>query len=229
MTRTLNYAFLASLLALGASACGGTSSDEDAGPADAGDETPDAGTMGTDAGGEEDAGAAVDAGPQGCQMGCGIVELSVGILHVCGRRENGEVLCWGRNQESQLGDGRLRHEQCNDPGTEPEDCSSTPVNVRYLDGTRRLVIEDAVGLAVDGNRQPSQRIDVPAGGRAEAVFSVQFDEAGAHALEADIDGDRLVIDDRRASVVLVPPPVRINSAARSRDAACHRRSAGPSA
>jgi hypothetical protein len=66
-----------------------------------------------------------------------------------------------------------------------------------------------VGLAVDGNRHPSQRLDVPAHGRAEAVFSVQFDQAGAHSLEADIDGDRLVVDNRRASVVRVPPPVRI--------------------
>ena len=68
---------------------------------------------------------------------------------------------------------------------------------------------ERVALYVDGDRQPVQRIDVPAGGTAEAVFSIQFDEAGTHTLRAELDGDKLAIDDARSSVLEVPPPIRV--------------------
>lgn len=68
---------------------------------------------------------------------------------------------------------------------------------------------ERVSLAVDGNKLPIQRVDVAGEGSAEAIFTVQFDEPGAHSLVAELDGDHLSIDDRRASVVMVPPAVRI--------------------
>jgi Aerotolerance regulator N-terminal len=66
-----------------------------------------------------------------------------------------------------------------------------------------------VSLSVDGNKLPVQRVNVPAGGTAEAVFSVVFDEPGPHTLVAELDGDHLACDDRRATVLLVPPPIRV--------------------
>ena len=68
---------------------------------------------------------------------------------------------------------------------------------------------ERVALLIDGNKLPVTRVDVPAEGSAEAIFTTAFDQPGAHALVAELEGDRLAIDDRRASVVVVPPPVRI--------------------
>jgi len=66
-----------------------------------------------------------------------------------------------------------------------------------------------VALVVDGVRQPSQKIDLTARASAQLVFSVVFRDAGFHALTAEVEGDRLALDDIRASVVFVPPPVRV--------------------
>lgn len=68
---------------------------------------------------------------------------------------------------------------------------------------------ERVSLAVDGNKLPVRRIDLPASGSAEAIFTVQFPEAGPHSLEAELDGDRLAADDRRATVVIAPEPIRV--------------------
>lgn len=146
MTR-IAYLILASLLGTSlVTACGETNDTTD----DAGDDTSDAGTTTPDAGpGEPDTGTP-DAGPVGCQEGCEFVEISLGLLHSCGRRANGEVLCWGRGQELQLGDGRLRHEQCAEVGREPEDCSGLPVNVRWEDDTSRPIIDDATQVTTRG-------------------------------------------------------------------------------
>ncbi|UJR82229.1 RCC1 domain-containing protein [Sandaracinus amylolyticus] len=92
---------------------------EDAGATDGGIATPDAG---------RDAGA--DAGPS-CTSGCDIAELALGSKFSCARRENGEVLCWGRGQEGQLGDGSRTHGgRCVGGGiVETFDCSPRPVIV----------------------------------------------------------------------------------------------------
>jgi hypothetical protein len=66
-----------------------------------------------------------------------------------------------------------------------------------------------VSLAVDGRRQPSRAVDVPARGQGTAIFSVVFGDAGTHTLEGSIEGDRLAVDDGRATVLSVPPPVRV--------------------
>ncbi|MBX3268854.1 MAG: hypothetical protein KF729_01250 [Sandaracinaceae bacterium] len=126
---------------------GGTTEDAGGGGEDAG---TDAGTTETDAG--FDAGPTMpDAGGGGCTgSGCEFVELDLGALHSCGRRGNGEVLCWGYNQDFQLGDNRQRHEECADPGTPPRDCSGRPVNVRLETGGAFPIIDDATALGVDG-------------------------------------------------------------------------------
>lgn len=66
-----------------------------------------------------------------------------------------------------------------------------------------------VSLSVDGERLPSQRVDVPARGSATAVFAVTFRSSGDHALEAQLEGDLLTNDDRRALVVRVPRPFEV--------------------
>jgi len=67
-----------------------------------------------------------------------------------------------------------------------------------------------IALEVDGERRPAQIVDVPARGRAEAVFAVSFARAGEHTLLARIeDGDKLPLDNTRAHVLGVPPPARV--------------------
>lgn len=130
---------LLAIFVLSLAACDGGDTEDaglDSGPGE------DAGP-GVDAG--FDAGPGVDAGPSGCQgAGCGFIQVNAAIAHTCAVRENGEIMCWGRNQEFQLGDGRERHaDQCAPPGQPPEDCSGTPVNVRYLDMGSQPIIDDA--------------------------------------------------------------------------------------
>lgn len=69
--------------------------------------------------------------------------------------------------------------------------------------------EVRVALEVDGERRPSRAIEVPARGRARAVFAVQLASSGDHVLAARLDSDRLAVDDVRTRVVRVPPPVRV--------------------
>ena len=74
------------------------------------DASVDAAPMLPDAG-AEDAGG-VDAGVPdsgGCSEGCGFVEVALGFVTSCARRENGEVWCWGHNLNGEVGDGRERH------------------------------------------------------------------------------------------------------------------------
>ncbi|MEE8468756.1 MAG: BatA domain-containing protein [Planctomycetota bacterium] len=68
---------------------------------------------------------------------------------------------------------------------------------------------ERVTLTVDGNKLPVQRIDVPAQGTAEAIFAIALEDSGAHTLVGALDGDRLALDDRRSSVVIVPEPIRV--------------------
>jgi hypothetical protein len=66
-----------------------------------------------------------------------------------------------------------------------------------------------VALSVDGAREPAQVVDVPARGRAEAVFPLVFKDAGERVLEARLEGDRLAADDSRYEIVDVPPALRV--------------------
>jgi hypothetical protein len=66
-----------------------------------------------------------------------------------------------------------------------------------------------VALEVDGVRLPSQRVDVGARSRTEAIFSLDVSDPGAHTLVASLEGDRLAIDDERSHVIVVPAPIRV--------------------
>ena len=56
-----------------------------------------------DAGEECDDGNA--NGFDGCTVACRVPRLALGRDHSCGLRSDGKVLCWGRGQHGQLGDG----------------------------------------------------------------------------------------------------------------------------
>lgn len=66
-----------------------------------------------------------------------------------------------------------------------------------------------VALDVDGERRPVAVIDVPARGRADALFQVVFKSPGEHVLVAHLEGDALAVDDARAEILSVPPPVSV--------------------
>jgi len=66
-----------------------------------------------------------------------------------------------------------------------------------------------VALKVDGVKQQVIKLDLEARGADDASFRVVFKSAGAHTLEASLEGDRLAVDDRRATVVQVPAPIRV--------------------
>lgn len=66
-----------------------------------------------------------------------------------------------------------------------------------------------VVLEVDGERRPVELVDVPARGRAQALFQVAFRKAGDHVVGARLEGDRLPVDDARDEVVPVPPPIAV--------------------
>lgn len=139
------YLVWTALAALLLTACG-DGADADAGT-DA-DVTADTGVR--DSGVDpEDSGVVTDSGVEEC-VDCEYVEVALGILHACGRRANGQVFCWGRNQESQIGDGRTRHENCAAVGSDPEDCTGSPEQARYDDGSGRPALDDAEQLSIRG-------------------------------------------------------------------------------
>ncbi len=137
---------LAAITAASLVACGEPMTDMDA----ATDAGRDAGTMRPDTGPRVDSGPP-DGGPPPCSVDCGFVELALGVGHSCARRANGEVWCWGANQLGQLGDNRMRHQDCAAVGSPTIDCSSTAVRVLLdlgVDGYAPLT--DAVSIAADG-------------------------------------------------------------------------------
>lgn len=144
MTRTAYFA----LIALAVAACDSPTTETDAGT-DAGQTPEDGGPP--DSGPLPDSGPPPDAGPTGCTSGCAFVQLALGSDHTCARRENGEVWCWGRNQEGQVGDNRPRHEtNCAAVGTDPVDCTSIPQQVRTRAGTTIGLLLDATSISSEG-------------------------------------------------------------------------------
>ena len=71
------------------------------------------------------------------------------------------------------------------------------------------LLAERIALTVNGERLPSQRIDVPSRGAAEAVFTAEIPIAGHHALTASLEGDRLGVDDQRSLVVHLPEPLEV--------------------
>ncbi len=68
---------------------------------------------------------------------------------------------------------------------------------------------ERVSLSVNGNKLPVAQVDLPPRGQAEALFSFQAETPGAQALMAQLEGDRLSVDDRRAAVIVVPPAISV--------------------
>ena len=83
-----------------------------------------------------------DAGPgapePGCSEACEIVDVVAGLTHSCALRASGEVVCWGANDEGQLGDGSLDHGSRCRLGSEVLDCAVTPVEVTNLNDAVRI-------------------------------------------------------------------------------------------
>jgi alpha-tubulin suppressor-like RCC1 family protein len=81
-------------------------------------------------GGAEDGGTVgPDAGPDGgpdCRDGrCDRMALALGAEHSCVIERFGQVLCWGRGADGELGDGRTDHS----PGCGDVDCAARPQRV----------------------------------------------------------------------------------------------------
>lgn len=87
--------------------------------------------------------------------------------------------------------------------------ATTDISVDVLNHGPNAKSAVRVVLYVNDQRRPNQTVDVPAQGRAEVVFPVTFSRPGQHVLRAELDGDRLTVDDAREEVLLVPPPVRV--------------------
>jgi hypothetical protein len=85
--------------------------------------------------------------------------------------------------------------------------SEITVRVRNHGSTGRAAVR--VALEVDGQRQPSQKIDIPARAAADVIFPYLFRAGGAHTLVARLEGDRLAVDDTRAAVLAVPAPIHV--------------------
>ncbi len=66
-----------------------------------------------------------------------------------------------------------------------------------------------VSLSVDGERRPSQILDLEPRASGEALFSVTFAKSGEHLVQASIEGDRLAADNERAEVFEVPDSLRV--------------------
>jgi hypothetical protein len=110
-TRSMSRLFAGAAVLTGLAGCPEAPVMVDAGPSgnDTGPERADAFRM-PDAAEPVDAFRMPDAGGPRCTgAGCEIVELALGYETTCARRGNGEVLCWGRGQEGELGDGASRH------------------------------------------------------------------------------------------------------------------------
>ncbi|MDG1983933.1 MAG: BatA domain-containing protein [Planctomycetota bacterium] len=94
-------------------------------------------------------------------------------------------------------------------GEGPRAGSPFEVAVGVSNHGERELLAERVALQVGGERLPSLRVDVPARGTAEAVFTLTLDEPGYHDIVVSLEGDRLKVDDRRARVVLAPPPLEV--------------------
>jgi alpha-tubulin suppressor-like RCC1 family protein len=126
-------------------ACGDGMSNADAGDSGGG---VDSGRRDSGPPPRPDSGPRIDGGPTGCTEGCEIVEIALGVQHGCGRRENGEVMCWGRDEDGQLGDRDMLHDDCGGVGAR-EDCSAEAVNAQ-IDIAGPMDIVDATRVLARG-------------------------------------------------------------------------------
>ncbi len=66
-----------------------------------------------------------------------------------------------------------------------------------------------LSLSVDGERRPTQTLEIAAGGSQRARFPLLVNQAGEHMLEARLDGDALAFDDARCQVEIASPPIDV--------------------
>jgi alpha-tubulin suppressor-like RCC1 family protein len=86
------------------------------------------------------AGAAVPAAPASASASTGLAQVATGGMFSCGRTGGGAALCWGSNDQGQLGDGS-------------HDESPVPVQVAGLDhGVTRITAGDTFACAVTAAR-----------------------------------------------------------------------------
>jgi hypothetical protein len=118
---------------------------------------------------------------------------------------------------------RVRVEDLGPSASTPPNLTAAALEVRDLPGPLaptevRAVVKNQgaapaagvrVALEVDGERRPSQLVDVPARSDAEVLFPVVFRTGGDHTLVVRLEADRLPVDDVRAAVVSIPPPARV--------------------
>ena len=104
------------------------------------------------------------------------VAISVGEITACALRRGGSVVCWGDNDNGQLGDGVATHETCT-VSTGMFDCSHVPVAVSGVtDAVEVSVGDDAVcarrssgALTCWGNNEQGQLGDGSAGSATTQV------------------------------------------------------------
>ncbi|MAE47267.1 MAG: hypothetical protein CMJ86_10300 [Planctomycetes bacterium] len=111
-------------------------------------------------------------------------------------------------------DGNLQPDNCTVEGItllgdQAQTNTATEIIVHLRSYSSKPRAQLRVALSVNGNRLPSQRINLPAGGHFEARFPFTFTEGGAHTLVAELDGDQFALDDLRHSVIILPPPTRV--------------------
>ena len=88
--------------------------------------------------------------------------------------------------------------------------SQVEIGVEVLNQGSNLQAGVRVSLTVDGDARPgTQLIEIPARGRAQAVFPWVPQRSGYHAIEARLDGDRLAVDDQHTAILHVPPTLRV--------------------
>ncbi len=121
-------------------------------------------TPATDAGappdtGSVDASAPVDAGRDAATRvdagarvlctgpGCNFVEIAVEAATTCARRENGQVDCWGRGQNGELGDGTMRHGgDCTVAAGDTPDCADVATTVSLPGAAVELFAEGVTSV-----------------------------------------------------------------------------------
>lgn len=126
------FRFLAtslSLAALGAAGCNPPASTDDAGTAGDSGGNADTSTPRPDAG--RDAGNDAGPVPLCTGTGCDLVGIELMSSSTCVMRANGQVDCWGRAQDGELGDGAMGHsDDCRrTAGEAANDCSRLAVTV----------------------------------------------------------------------------------------------------
>jgi hypothetical protein len=103
-------------------------------PGDDASVTPDAGAPDASEVGDSghDARAPIDAAVRAlCTgTGCNFVEIALQGATTCARRENGQVDCWGRGQNGELGDGTMGHGgDCTVSAGDTPDCADVATTV----------------------------------------------------------------------------------------------------